>query len=440
MPGNPDGSMPTMNPDGSYSFVSPVPGVFEFLVPVCAPGVVMPDCQVTLLTITVLDENITTNPPVANTDIASTQVNTPVTLGTLDNDAAGSIDASLVPSTVSVVDSPSNGTVTVDPTTGDITYTPNEGFIGTDTLEYQVCDDQTPQQCATALQIIQVFGNDAPNTTSAADDFAFTPLNTPVSGSVKENDTDPEGDNQTITPQTTTIPGKGTLVLDSTGAYTFTPENGFTGPVEFPYTTCDDGTPQACAMATLHILVSSNFPLNIETVNFYGQQTENRNQLFWETVNETSNEYFELYHGTSIDDMSIIHSVNSKGAGNWSYSFTHDNPSKGENYYQLSSVDINQTVTRYNVLSLFVSEQGSITIYPNPASNHLTVAVKGISFNDLKLELSDYSGRILINKNYDLTNDNFKLDVSLDGIAAGMYLLKVSDFSGAQYTFPVSKK
>ena len=61
---------------------------------------------------------------------------------------------------------------------------------------------------------------------------------------------------QTVTAQTTTVPGKGTLVLAADGSYTFTPVAGFTGPVNFVYITCDNGVPQACASATLYVLVS----------------------------------------------------------------------------------------------------------------------------------------------------------------------------------------
>ena len=262
VPGNPDGSVPTINPDGTYTFTSPVPGVFKFEVPVCPPGVVVPNCPIELLTITVLDSSITSNPPVANVDIASTPLNTPVTLNTLSNDEPGNVGNELVPSTVTVVDSPNNGTVTVNPTTGETTYTPNPGFTGIDTLEYTVCDNQTPPQCATSIQIIDVQGPNTPNTTVAADDYKTTLHNTPVSGNAMDNDSDPQGDNQTITPQTTTIAGKGTLVLDSNGNFTFTPVNGFVGPVEYPYTTCDNGTPQACANATIHILVPGPIPMD----------------------------------------------------------------------------------------------------------------------------------------------------------------------------------
>ncbi|MBK7957854.1 MAG: cadherin-like domain-containing protein [Bacteroidetes bacterium] len=74
----------------------------------------------------------------------------------------------------------------------------------------------------------------------------------------KANDTDPENNTQTVTAQTTTTAGKGTLVLNTDGTYTFTPDPSFVGgPVDFAYTTCDNGTPQACATATLHIMVET---------------------------------------------------------------------------------------------------------------------------------------------------------------------------------------
>ena len=254
--GNPDASTPTINTDGTYTFTSPVPGVFKFLVPVCAPTVTS-NCPEELLTITVLDPLSNTNPPVANTDIATTFEVTPVTLNTLSNDKGGNSGVDLNATSVTITNAPSNGTTSINSLTGNITYTPNAGFTGKDTLTYQVCDLSSPALCATALQIITVVPTGTPNRTNAADDYNTTEFNTPVSGFVSINDTDPEGDDQAVTPQTTTVPGKGTLVLLADGSYTFSPESGFSGPVNFVYTICDDGTPQACADATLYIIVEA---------------------------------------------------------------------------------------------------------------------------------------------------------------------------------------
>ena len=282
---SPSGSSPsiTMNSNGTYSFVSNLPGVYKYNVPVCVPGQSAP-CPPTELTITVLDALINTNPPIAKVDIASTMVNTPVTLKTLANDKPGSFTTLLVPSTVTVTLVPLHGTTSVNPANGDITYSPAAGYTGYDTLTYNVCDNQSPAKCASAKQIITISASGSPNTTAAADDFNTTPMNIPVSGNVKTNDTDPEGNNQTVTTQNTTVTGKGTLVLAANGTYTFTPVIGFTGPIDFPYTTCDDGVPQACASATLHLLVRppvalTNPDFNSTFVNIYVHGNVNTNDF-----------------------------------------------------------------------------------------------------------------------------------------------------------------
>jgi hypothetical protein len=253
---SPAGSVATivMNSNGTYDFVANMPGVYNYAVPVCVPGQVAP-CPTTALTITVLDVNLNTNGPVANVDIASTMMGAPVVIKTLANDAAGSPTTALVPSSVTVTVAALHGTSSINPATGDNTYTPAAGFVGFDTLTYQVCDNQGVPKCASAKQIIWVKAPGMSNTTAAADDYAITNINTPVSGNVKTNDSDAEGNTQTVTASTTTVPGKGTLVLAADGSYTFTPLAGFTGPVDFVYTTCDNGVPVACASATLHILV-----------------------------------------------------------------------------------------------------------------------------------------------------------------------------------------
>ena len=215
----------------------------------------MTDCPMSLLTITVLDPTKENNIPVANTDITSTKEGTPVKLSTLSNDESGNEFTNLVPSSVTITKAPSNGTATVDPATGDITYTPKPNFAGLDTLQYSVCDDGTPAKCTTAYQIITILPTDFPNTTVAADDYAGGTSNAPITGNAKKNDSDPEGHGTTITPLTKVVPGKGTMVLNADGSFVFTPEPGFNGPVEFPYESCDSGSPKACVMATIHVLV-----------------------------------------------------------------------------------------------------------------------------------------------------------------------------------------
>ena len=253
--GNPSTDVPVINPDGTYDFTPSKPGVYVYAVPVCAPGV-NPPCPTDTLTITVLDPNSTTSRPVANNDVAITMMDSAVVLNTLLNDKPGYSGTGLNNSTVLRIagSGPANGTASVNTTTGAITYTPNAGFIGTDTYKYVVCDSLS--RCDTAIQQITILPPTSPNLTQATDDYNTITQGGTATGNVLLNDQDPQKNTQSVTPKVDTIPGVGILTLGANGNYTFVPVPGFNGPVNVPYEVCDNGTPVACAQATLYILVN----------------------------------------------------------------------------------------------------------------------------------------------------------------------------------------
>jgi hypothetical protein len=343
-PGNPGAAVPTINSDGTYSFTSTVAGVFKFKVPMCPGSVTGVDCPTVDLVITVSVANANNNQPFANTDMATTPVNTPVILNTLANDKAGNNSAvALNPASVTVTVAPTQGSTSVNPTTGAITYTPSAAYTGYDVLTYQVCDLSSPTPlCATANQIITIIPASSTNSTVAADDYNSTPLNTAATGSVKNNDNDPEANSQTITAQNTTVSGKGTLALATDGSYTFTPVSGFSGPVNFPYQTCDNGSPSACTNATLYLLVFPSISLPLDLISFT-TTTENGNaKLEWTTENQVNVNRFEIerssFSSSSFSKIGTV-AVNNSSSGN--YNFTDANASNymEKGYYRLKIID-----------------------------------------------------------------------------------------------------
>ncbi|MFT4534840.1 MAG: hypothetical protein ACJA1A_001858 [Saprospiraceae bacterium] len=267
----------TVNSDGTYSFISDMIGVYTWNVPVCIPPLVA-GCQTAELVITVVDFLDPDNKPIANVDIASTQINTDVTLISLANDKCVVVGGCDLDPAITIITQPENGTVVVDGLTGNTTYSPDAGYVGLDTLRYQVCVLGEPGNCAQANQIITILSASAGNTTFAADDFNSGGQDTPIVGDVSSNDTDPEGDVQTVTAQVTPIAGVGTLTLATDGTYTFVPEETFYGPVDFPYVTCDDNGTQACANATLHLLVVRDLYVQVR-VYLQGAFINNENAI-----------------------------------------------------------------------------------------------------------------------------------------------------------------
>ena len=185
------------------------------------------------------------DPPVAINDNVSTNENIPKTGSVIGNDSDPENNSLSVTQITlnginypagTLVDIPNVGTIIVN-TDGTYTFTPVTGFVGdVPNITYTITDGNGLISSANlAIAVISV--NDAPIVTS---EQVSTPEDTPVSGNVLTNDTDPDGDPLTVTQftvggqsytpgQTATITGVGTIIVNSNGTYTFTPAAGFSG-------------------------------------------------------------------------------------------------------------------------------------------------------------------------------------------------------------------
>lgn len=237
----------TIDPDGSYTFQTDTPGTYTFNIQVCSdevPG----DCPVVELKIHVLDRSVE-NPPVAYRDYAVVSENsTNNIIPVKANDIPGNVGGTL--GNPSLVTGPVNGSVTINGN-GEAVYIPTNGFTGTDTFTYTICE--TPSGLCSGPVIVTVYVQEltSENTTLASDDQFIGGLNTPLSGNILANDTDAEGDTQSVAlidldgdgvPETAPSGSAqdvfqegvkvGTITVNATtGDIVFTPVTGYKGTV-----------------------------------------------------------------------------------------------------------------------------------------------------------------------------------------------------------------
>ncbi len=147
------------------------------------------------------------------------------------------------------------GTVTVNLENGSFVYNQNGQFnslgvgeTATDSFYYRLTDNEGGTD--TAQVTITINGlNDPPD---AVNDTATTNEDTPITGNVLSNDTDPEGDTLTVTNNTN--PTNGTVTVNANGNYTYTPNANFNGTDSFTYTISDGngGTDTATVNITVN--------------------------------------------------------------------------------------------------------------------------------------------------------------------------------------------
>ncbi|WP_253820140.1 cadherin-like domain-containing protein [Vibrio campbellii] len=174
---------------------------------------------------------VTVNPlndaPVANDDNVVTDEDTPVTIDILPND----IDVDGDTLTIVNASVPAEqGTVEI--VDGKLVFTPADNFNGEATISYTVSDGELEDSAQVSVTVNPI--NDAP---VANDDNAVTDEDMPVTIDVLTNDTDVDGDTQTIV--NASVPADQGTVEIVDGKLVFTPADNFNGEATISYTVSD---------------------------------------------------------------------------------------------------------------------------------------------------------------------------------------------------------
>lgn len=184
-------------------------------------------------------------------DPASTTAPDPVTTEVRDNDGIEPEGGALADPTV--VSGPEHGTATVEDD-GRITYTPEDGFSGTDRYTYAVTDGEDPAvACDTAVVTVAVANVFTPG--PGVGTGQNQPVETPLSGiaTTEGADLDPTA------VSVETDPEHGAISVDATsGAVTYTPDDGYSGDDSYVVQVCDTATPVECAEITVPVTVGAN--------------------------------------------------------------------------------------------------------------------------------------------------------------------------------------
>jgi hypothetical protein len=219
-----------MNADGTYTYTPTLnyTGTDTFIYKVTDPT-----GQVATAT-----ETITITPPpiLAVNDSYTAPYNTPITKDACANDtfAPGSV--------FSATSTPSHGTVVMN-ADGTYTYTPVSTFAGTDTFTYTITDPAG--QVSTATETITI----TPPAIAAVNDAFSTPHATPLVGNAANADTFVPGSVFTAL----SVPVNGTVVMNTDGTYTYTPNPTFFGVDTFTYKITDPTGQVVTAMETITV-------------------------------------------------------------------------------------------------------------------------------------------------------------------------------------------
>lgn len=172
------------------------------------------------------DENLTNNrAPVANNDVVTTEMDTPIDINVIANDTDPDTGDSVL--AVEIMFPPTHGAVIVNP---DLTvkYTPTTGWLGADLFVYRIKDSWGEYSGNALVSVTTVPANGGLN---LVDDHYTVPMNVmtviPPSQGWRLNDSIPAG---TSLGYSSFTDQGGDLIIYNNGQVVYTPPPGYEGP------------------------------------------------------------------------------------------------------------------------------------------------------------------------------------------------------------------
>ena len=193
-----------------------------------------------------------------------------------------------------------------------------------------------------------------------------------------------------------------------------------------PNVSCPDRLVWTKAAATMGAdNLSSFLPITLQSFTAFAERETV--VLEWVTAAEIDNDYFAIERSADGRTFATIARVAGAGSSDQKNSYTHadDQPLGGRSYYRLRQVDYDGTTEYYGPVAVTFAfgAEAPVRVWPNPANDRLTL--EGELKPRTRATLLDAAGRPL--RNWTLTDQAPRQELSLHGLAAGVYWLRLAD-------------
>ncbi|HPN70964.1 MAG TPA: T9SS type A sorting domain-containing protein [Saprospiraceae bacterium] len=162
----------------------------------------------------------------------------------------------------------------------------------------------------------------------------------------------------------------------------------------------------------------SNGILPIKLGTYKIQINQSSIGTIWSTTEETNNSHFTIDHSKDGINFIEVGRVEAKQerSGEKDYSFAHESPAKGINYYRLNQFDLDGKKTSFGILAGNFEGGKEQFLFPTSAVNEVWLS----GYESAPVKIFDASGKELINELYQTGNS---IDVS--NLQSGVYFLLI---------------
>jgi trimeric autotransporter adhesin len=182
--------------------------------------------------------------------------------------------------------------------------------------------------------------------------------------------------------------------------------------------------------------------LPITLLNFTGKLQGDNSLLSWSTSSEQNTNHFDVeksFDGINYRKIGEVRAAGISSASR-SYSFLDKEFALDKNYYRLNTVDNDSRNKVSDVVILRnLKNQQSLTVINNPFRDFIDVRFGKVPQGQVKLQLSDLSGKVLLTQIFNALSQNILRLNTSRVISQGVYILS-AEIDGTRYSVKVIKQ
>ncbi len=176
-------------------------------------------------------------------------------------------------------------------------------------------------------------------------------------------------------------------------------------------------------------LASSDKPLPVEMISFYGRCNHNINSIFWQTASETNNYGFFIEKSNDAENWATLQFVNGQGTVNQTTSYSVDDlsPFTTVTYYRLHQIDNNGNALYSSVISIWCSSPAyAEDILPlQGEGNAISFMIQGIPGKSYHIILTNVLGQTLSDTYITLSLPQETINISSHPYVTGIYYISM---------------
>jgi hypothetical protein len=176
---------------------------------------------------------------------------------------------------------------------------------------------------------------------------------------------------------------------------------------------------------------STNDPLPIALVSFYGALRDRQTLLNWEVANELSIMKYDVERSADGISFSKLGTVIANGAQslNFKYDYVDPSPFRGSTFYRLKVYDNMEKGTYSRSIRVDLNEAYTLSVYPNPVVDNVNIEFNCTELKNLSFQLMDAQGKIISVKEVATVPGANRVEWNISALPAATYYIRLNGLS-----------